>query len=444
MCLCAAAGASAGVASIVRRRASGDGAANVSAMAARCISSASSRSIPRARVATPRRRRFAATSLFKKVRFGRENRDDSYRNTDLLKAIFCAFFDATVGVAHSETVDIDGGAAAMERASAARARRRLRRAFAAMRLEAVENEDDYAVYLADPGLDALECDGTAVIVMGAAVPACAAFLGDLELLRLARELGYEWNWETCASAAMSGQLECLKYARERGCDWSHLTCEFAAYSGNLECLKYAHERGCPWSEVTCANAAENGHLECLKYAYERGCPLNEDMCAYAASNGHLECLKYAHERGCPWNEETCQNAAEKGHLECLKYAHEHGCPWDELTCGAAAYMNEIECLRYAQDHGAPDSAHYVVDWQRMYVSAVELIVQIALSHQRDGYVSLRELTPTVNRFLRAWPELDVREEVIGQLREYFDFDPLEEPPPPRERFSTMIDLYATK
>ena len=151
-----------------------------------------------------------------------------------------------------------------------------------------------------------------------------------------------------------------------------------------------------------------------------------------------------HERGCPWNEETCQNAAEKGHLECLKYAHEHGCRWDELTCGAAAYVNEIECLRYAQDHGAPDSAHYVVDWQRMYVSAVELIVQIALSHQRDGYVSLRELTPTVNRFLRAWPELDVREEVIGQLRVYFGFVALEEPPPPRERFSTMIDLYATK
>ena len=216
---------------------------------------------------------------------------------------------------------------------------------------------------------------------------------------------------------MSGQLECLKYARERGCDWSHLTCEFAAYSGNLECLKYAHEQGCPWDKKTCSSAAWQGQLECLKYL---------------------------HERGCPWNEETCQNAAEKGHLECLKYAHEHGCRWDELTCGAAAYVNEIECLRYAQDHGAPDSAHYVVDWQRMYVSAVELIVQIALSHQRDGYVSLRELTPTVNRFLRAWPELDVREEVIGQLREYFDFDPLEEPPPPRERFSTMIDLYATK
>jgi len=378
------------------------------------------------------------------VRFGRENRDDSYRNTDLLKAIFCAFFDATVGVAHFETVDIDGGAAAMERASAARARRRLRRAFAAMRLDAVENEDEYAVYLAEHGLDALECDGTAVIVTSAAVPACAAFLGDLELLRLALELGYEWNWATCCSAALNGHLECLKYARERGCDWSEHTCSRAAENGHLECLKYAHERGCPWDELTCAYAASNGQLECLKYLHEHGCPLNEDMCDNAAYHGHLECLKYAHERGCPWDELTCAYAAKLGNLECLKYAHEHGCPWDARTCGTAAENGHLECLKYAQDHGAPDSAHYVVDWQRMYVSAVDLIVQIALSHQRDGYVSLRELTPTVNRFLRAWPELDVREEVIGQLREYFDFDPLEEPPPPRERFSTMIDLYATK
>ena len=206
------------------------------------------------------------------MRFGRENRDDSYRNTDLLKAIFCAFFDATVGVAHSETVDIDGGAAAMERASAARARERLRRAFAAMRLEAVENEDGYAVYLADHGLDALARVGTAVIATSAAVPACAAFLGDLELLRLALELGYEWNWETCASAAMSGQLECLKYARERGCDWSDSTCANAAENGHLECLKYAHERGCPWDAKTYFCAMSNGNMEVILFLIEREHP----------------------------------------------------------------------------------------------------------------------------------------------------------------------------
>ena len=236
------------------------------------------------------------------MRFGRENRDDSYRNTDLLKAIFCAFFDATVGVAHFETVDIDGGAAAMERASAARARRRLRRACAAMRLDAVENEDDYAVYLADHGLDALECDGTAVIVTSAAVPACAAFLGDLELLRLALELGYEWNWATCCCAALNGHLECLKYARERGCDWNEETCSRAAENGHLECLKYAHERGCPWSEVTCSFAAENGHLECLKYAHEHGCPWDEETCSAAVESEQWACFGYARANGCPDHE----------------------------------------------------------------------------------------------------------------------------------------------
>ena len=412
MCLCAAAGASAGVASIVRRRASGDGAANVSAMAARCISSASSRSIPRARVATPRRRRFASTSLFKKVRFGRENRDDSYRNTDLLKAIFCAFFDATVGVAHSETVDIDGGAAAMERASAARARRRLRRAFAAMRLEAVENEDEYAVYLADPGLDALESDGTAVIVMGAAVPACAAFLGDLELLRLALELGYEWNWETCASAAMSGQLECLKYARERGCDWSDSTCANAAENGHLECLKYAHERGCPWSEYTCGAAASNGHLECLKYAHEHGCPWNEDLYAYAAGYGHLECLKYAHERGCDWSDLTCANAAENGHLEMLKYAHEHGCPWDELTCWSAAYYGHLECLKYACAHGFPGSDPYATALNEVCIPDADkrLGVEVALMFHRanGGDISMREFLPVWKEHGELYREAHLR------------------------------------
>ena len=194
---------------------------------------------------------------------------------------------------------------------------------------------------------------------GACVTACAAFLGDLELVRVARECGHEWD---------------------------AYTCEFAAYSGNLECLKYAHECGCRWNEGTCASAAKNGHLECLKYA---------------------------HEQGCPWNEETCACAAYTGHLGCLKYA---------------------------QDHSAPESARYVVGWQRICACTTDLIVQIALSRQRDGYVSLRELTPAVNHFLRAWPELDLPEDVIR--RTLFDADL--KPMTPRARFSRMIALYATK
>ena len=228
---------------------------------------------------------------------------------------------ATVEVA-VEAVDID---------RMARARRRLRRRLRPRLLSARGSVDRFTGRFFHDALGALE-DESLGGGHGACVTACAAFLGDLELVRMARECGHEWD---------------------------AYTCEFAAYSGSLECLKYAHECGCPWNEETCACAAYTGHLGCLKYA---------------------------------------------------------------------------------QDHSAPESARYVVGWQRICACTTDLIVQIALSRQRDGYVSLRELTPAVNHFLRAWPELDLPEDVIRRI--LFDADL--KPMTPRARFSRMIALYATK
>ena len=255
---------------------------------------------------------------------------------------------ATVEVA-VEAVDID---------RMARARRRLRRRLRPRLLSARGSVDWFTGRFFHDALRELE-DESLGGGHGACVTACAAFLGDLELVRLARECGHEWD---------------------------AYTCQFAAHSGNLECLKYAHECGCPW------------------------------------------------------NEGTCRYAAMHGRLECLKYAHEHGCPWDEYTYSSAAYYGHLECLKYAQDHSAPESARYVVGWQRICACTTDLIVQIALSRQRDGYVSLRELTPAVNHFLRAWPELDLPEDVIRRI--LFDADL--KPMTPRARFSRMIALYATK
>ena len=282
---------------------------------------------------------------------------------------------ATVEVA-VEAVDID---------RMARARRRLRRRLRPRLLSARGSVDWFTGRFFHDALGALE-DESLGEDSEACVTACAAFLGDLELVRMARECGHGWD---------------------------AYTCQFAAYSGSLECLKYAHECGCPW---------------------------NEGTCAHAASNGHLEMLKYAHEHGCPWNKSTCRYAAMHGRLECLKYAHEHGCPWDEETCACAAYTGHLGCLKYAQDHSAPESARYVVGWQRIRACTTDLIVQIALSRQRDGYVSLRELTPAVNHFLRAWPELDLPEDVIRRILFDADLKPMTS----RARFSRMIALYATK
>ena len=162
--------------------------------------------------------------------------------------------------------------------------------------------------------------------------------------------------------------------------------------------------------------------------------------ACAAFLGDLELVRMARECGYEWDAYTCASAAYSGNLECLKYLHECGCPWDEETCACAAYTGHLGCLKYAQDHSAPESARYVVGWQRICACTTDLIVQIALSRQRDGYVSLRELTPAVNHFLRAWPELDLPEDVIRRVLFDADLKPMTS----RARFSRMIALYATK
>ncbi|OUS46562.1 ankyrin repeat-containing domain protein, partial [Ostreococcus tauri] len=231
----------------------------------------------------------------------------------------------------------------------------------------------------------------------------AAEKGLKERLKFLHEHGYAWDAETCMYAAENGHLECLKFAHEHGCAWDERTCMYAARSGQLECLKYAHERGCAWNEETCDYAAGNGHLECLKYAHEHGCAWDEETCEYAVRNGHLECLKYAHERGCAWNEETCDYAAGNGHLECLKYAHEHGCAWDEETCERAAdsgrrkredrVENYWNCLSYAIDHQCPgyETSITLLRLERDAQAAeISFIVNLALSHARNGYIPERE------------------------------------------------------
>ena len=195
----------------------------------------------------------------------------------------------------------------------------------------------------------------------ACVTACAAFLGDLELVRLARDCGHEWDAYTCA---------------------------FAAYSGNLECLKYAHEHGCPW---------------------------NKSTCRYAAWNGDLESLKYAHEHGCPWDEETCACAAYSGHLECLKYAHERGCPWDAKTYFCAMSNGNMEVILFLIEREHPHAQSLRLTWEKVAMPILPdadavIGLEIALSrhrHRHDadgGHVSLREILPFWREHRRLYDE----------------------------------------
>lgn len=153
----------------------------------------------------------------------------------------------------------------------------------------------------------------------------------------------------CCLTAKYNQLDCLKYFYDQGYPSEEL-CSFAAFNGQLNILKLAHELGCVWDSKTCMKAAIKGNLDCLKYAHEHGCPWDSETCIWAAFAGQIECLKYAHEHGCPWDVKVCSFAAQYGYLDCLKYAHEHGCPWDSNTLVNAAENNHLECFMYAYNH----------------------------------------------------------------------------------------------
>ena len=198
----------------------------------------------------------------------------------------------------------------------------------------------------------------------------------------------------------------------------------AAEKGLKERLKFLHEHGYAWDAEACMYAAENGHLECLKFAHEHGCAWDERTCASAAGGGQLECLKYAHEHGCAWDKVTCENAAENGQLECLKFAHEHGCAWDE-TCSRAAESgrrgreNRVEdcwnCLSYVIDHQCPgyETSITLLRLERDAQAAeTSFIVNLALSHARNGYIPEREYAEPKAELERARAKID---NMIAQL-----------------------------
>jgi hypothetical protein len=115
----------------------------------------------------------------------------------------------------------------------------------------------------------------------------------------------------CEEIASDGYLEVLKWARENGYDWNSWTCVSAAENGDLEMLVWARENGCDWDSSTCYYAAKNGHLEVLKWAIKNGCEWNINICYLAVINGHLEVLKWARENECEWNSDIETFAKQK-------------------------------------------------------------------------------------------------------------------------------------
>ena len=69
---------------------------------------------------------------------------------------------------------------------------------------------------------------------------------------------------------------------------AQIPCSNAASVGNLEMLKWAREHKCRWAHDTTMNAAQYGHWEILEWAHKGGCECTEDVCTIIAFRGVIK------------------------------------------------------------------------------------------------------------------------------------------------------------
>ena len=87
------------------------------------------------------------------------------------------------------------------------------------------------------------------------------------------DTGREISEKTCCCcAAKMGCLSTLQNQLRRGLLDEAVVCEAAALGGHLEILRWARQHGFEWGVRTSSRAAAGGHLKVLKWLRENGCP----------------------------------------------------------------------------------------------------------------------------------------------------------------------------
>ena len=176
----------------------------------------------------------------------------------------------------------------------------------------------------------------------------AAENGQLECLKYAHENGCPWDREDVHESRLEWTFGVFEVrARERvSLERGHV--RVCRQNGHLECLKYARENGCPWDKETCECAAEWTFGVFEVRARDTGV-LGTRGRARMPPEWTFGVFEVRARARVSLEQVDVQEAAWNGHLECLRYAREHGCPWDGWTCAEAAKYGQLECLKYAHD-----------------------------------------------------------------------------------------------
>ena len=183
------------------------------------------------------------------------------------------------------------------------------------------------------------------------VPELLAKFGDLNKLQMAVNLGYKLTVQVMKEAAEGGHFDILQWSREQGCPWNVRVCSSAVQGGQLEILKWLRQEGCPWDYVVCNGAFEHGYVEVFRWILTNGFTETDGICDCACEYNRLDFLQVARSFGCPWDESTC--AAGARNFEILRYLKDHGCPWDNCTFIEAVSEGKREVLEWLYENKCP-------------------------------------------------------------------------------------------
>lgn len=98
--------------------------------------------------------------------------------------------------------------------------------------------------------------------------------GHIETIKFLLSYGFPIGDAAPGLASLGGHIEVLEFFYERGyCQMDNTAvCYMAAMNGHLELLKRAREMGFQWDSLTTRMAKNRKHLDVLEYAIKNGCP----------------------------------------------------------------------------------------------------------------------------------------------------------------------------
>ncbi len=165
-----------------------------------------------------------------------------------------------------------------------------------------------------------------------------------QLLITSDNIMYKVN--VCNSAAISGYLSIFQWGMFNECRINHCTFNNAIEGGNMEIINILLNLGYNYDTRSCEFAARGGRLDILKWLRAQGAPWENYIYVCAATFGHLHIIEYMYANGCEWNKRATLYAVRYKYLHILKWVYEHNCLIHEDVCKIAINDNNTEILNW--------------------------------------------------------------------------------------------------